>query len=404
MIDFSLYQRAQSCIGQGALTNSKHPDNHVLGVYPTHLNHKPGSGAYVYSGSTQYVDYICGLGTNLLGYGNGYITEAVRPFLQYGCSHSLPTIFEVEAAEALKTMFYFTDKWKFLKTGTEACMAAIKMARAHTGRKIVLSEGYHGWSDEFVSLTEPASGTHTCRDIFPLATDISPDKVAAIIVEPVITDSSVARSDQLSQLRQYCDLHGIVLIYDEIITGFRYDKHSVALNTNVLPDLIIIGKAMANGFPLAAVGGKAKIMDGSYFVSSTYAGEILSLIACKTVVKLLLNNHLYSINGLWENGKQFINKFSTIMGGRIYIEGYPTRGVFMGDDLDIALLRQEACKSGILLHKTWFYSFPLVKEDYLFFTFLEEFAKNLRMGKIKLEGEMPKAPFAQKARENGRTS
>lgn len=403
MQDMSLYQRAQNCIAQGCLTNSKSPENHVLGVYPTHLGHKPGSGAYVYSNSTQYVDYICGLGTNLLGYGNGHITEAVRPFLQYGNSHSLPTIFEIEAAEALKSMFYFVSKWKFLKSGSQACTAAIKMARAYTGRRIVLSEGYHGHEDEFVSLTKPATGVHSCTEIFPLEEKVDPKEVAAIIIEPVITNATLQRTDKLSELRKYCDLHGIVLIYDETITGLRYNKHSVALSTNILPDLIILGKALANGFPLAAVGGKTKIMDGDYFVSSTYAGEILSLIACKTTVKLMMNNYQYNIDSLWESGQIFINKFNKIMDGKINLEGYPTRGIFTGSDLDVALLRQEACKAGILLHKTWFYNFPLVREDYLFFTFLEEFSKNLRMGQIKLEGQMPKSPFSQQVR-NGTTN
>lgn len=399
MTDFSLWQRAQNCIAQGVLTNSKHPKNHVFGIYPSHLNHKPGSGAYVYAGTTQFVDYICGLGTSLLGYGNGYINEAVRPYLQYGSSHSLPTIFEIEAAEALKTMFYFTDRWKFLKSGSQACTAAIKMARAYTGRKIILSEGYHGHEDEFVSLTPPATGCHTCREIFLLDTDINPAEVAGIIIEPVITDASPARVNRLKELRSYCDLHGIVLIYDEVITGVRYHKYSVALDTNILPDLIVVGKALANGFPLAAVGGKSKIMDGDYFVSSTYAGEILSLIACKTVVNLLMNNHQYNIDSLWESGQNFISKFNQIMNGRITLVGYPTRGVFEGSEMDVALLRQEACKAKILLHKTWFYNFPLVREDYLFFTFLEEFSKNLVMGNIKLEGQLPRSPFAQKVRD-----
>jgi glutamate-1-semialdehyde 2,1-aminomutase len=401
MRDMSMFQRAQNCIGQGALTNSKHPDSHILGVFPTHLSKKPGSGCFVYDDqNNQYIDYICGLGTNLLGYGNGHICEAVKPYLQYGSSHSLPTIFEIEAAESLKQMFYFVQKWKFVKSGSQACTAAIKMARAYTGRKIVLSQGYHGHEDEFVSLTPPASGVHTCTEIFSLETKIDPKTVAAIIIEPVITDCSVARTEQLKELRAYCDLHEIVLIFDETITGYRYDKHCVALSTNVLPDLIILGKAIANGFSLAAVGGKAKILDGNYFVSSTYAGEILPLVACKATTDLILNNQQYKIDKLWEQGAQFIRRFNNIMSGRIELEGYPTRGVFKGSDLDVALFRQEACKAKILLHKSWFYNFALMREDYLFFTFLQEFSKNLRQGQVKLEGVMPKSPFAQKVREN----
>lgn len=404
MVDFSLYQRAQDCIAQGALTNSKHPENHVLGVYPTHLGKKPGSGAYLYTDSgDQYVDYICGLGANLLGYGNSQICEAIRPFLQYGGSHSLPTIFEVEAAEALKSMFVFVDLVKFLKTGTEACMAAIKIARAYTGRKIILSEHYHGWSDEFVSLTPPAKGVHTCSEIFALSASVDPRSVAAIIIEPVVTDGSDKRVNELAELRKFCDKNGILLIYDEVITGFRYNKFSVALSTNILPDIIIFGKAIANGLPLSAVCGKRAVMNCEYFVSSTYAGEIYSLIACKEVIRLLKVGYHYDMEKLWEAGAQFISRFNKIMSPRITLEGYPTRGVFVGSDLDVALLRQEAAKAKILLHKTWFYNFPLMRDDYLFFTFLDEFARNLSGNKIKLEGQMPKAPFAQRVR-NGKKS
>lgn len=403
MRDMSIFQRAQDCIGQGALTNSKHPDSHVLGVYPTHLGRKPGRGCYLYDETDrQYVDYICGLGANLFGYGNSYLCETLRPYLQYGASHSLPTIFEIECAEALKTMFFFTDKWKFLKSGSQACTAAIKMARAYTGKTIVLSEGYHGHEDEFVSLTPPAIGVHKCAEIFPLGDGLPSGDVAAIIIEPIITDTSEKRISHLRKLREFCDRSGTVLIYDETITGFRYDKHCVALSTNILPDLIILGKAIANGLPLAAVGGKAAILDSPYFVSSTYAGEIYSLISCATAVQLLMSNSQYKIEKLWEAGAAFIKKFNTIMDGRVVLEGYPTRGVFKGDELDVALLRQEACKSGILLHMSWFYNFPLIREDYLFFTFLEEFTKNLKGGRLKLEGRLPKKPISQGARDGER--
>lgn len=400
MYSLEMFQRAQDCIAQGALTNSKHPENHVLGVYPTHLGYNPGSGAYLYdTDDNQYVDYICGLGTNLLGYGNGYVSEAVKAKIQCGQSHSLPTIYEIEAAEALKSMFVFVDRFKFLKSGSQACTAAIKIARAYTGRKIVLSEGYHGHEDEFVSLTKPAKGVHTCTEIFPLSESVNLGDVAAIIVEPVITDGGDARVAELARLRELCDKNGILLIYDETITGLRYNKHSVALSTNILPDLIVLGKALANGFPLAAVGGKRKVMDGDYFVSSTYAGEILSLIACKATVHLLMHNYQYSIERLWEAGQNFIGKFNSLANPRIRLVGYPTRGVFEGSEMDVALLRQEAAKAKILLHKTWFYNFPLMKEDYLFFTFLQEFVRNLEGGRLKLQGELPKSPFAQRVRD-----
>lgn len=399
--DFKLWKRAQDSIAQGALTNSKHPHRHVFGIYPTHV--RRGSGCYLFdSNNDRYVDYICGLGTNLLGYDNPKIIDRLKAVISDGISHSLPTHHEVEAAEALKQFFVFTDQWKFLKTGSEACAAAIRIARAHTGREIVLSEGYHGWSDDFVSLTEPAKGIPRERKIFDIKRmykDIRLSEVAAIIVEPVITDYSDGRRQYLENLRGICDKNGILLIFDEIITGFRFDKRCVAQFFNINPDLICIGKAIANGLPLAAVGGKAEVMSGDYFISSTYAGEILSLVACKEVTRLLEVDHSYKMTTLWESGANFINRFNEVAGEFVTLEGYPTRGVFKGTPLNKALLFQEAARANILLCASWFYNFQLKDNDFYFFSFLTDFIERMKRGGIALKGEMPISPFAEKMRD-----
>jgi glutamate-1-semialdehyde aminotransferase len=154
---FHWYRRAQDCIAQSALTNSKRVETFVKGVYPSHIER--GQGAYLWDHSgKKYLDFVCGLGANILGYGNDVVNQAISSQLRHGASHSLPTHHEVEFAEGLKALFPFCDAFKFLKTGTEACMAAVKIARAKTGRKWIVSEGYHGWSDDFVSMTEPALG------------------------------------------------------------------------------------------------------------------------------------------------------------------------------------------------------------------------------------------------------
>lgn len=395
---FENWRRAQDVIAQGALTNSKHPHSHVFGVYPTHCD--SANGSLLFAEGRPYVDYICSLGANFLGANNPKIIEAIKNNLDKGFSHSLPTVFELEAGEALKQLFYFVDKFKFLKTGTAACSAAIKIARAHTGRKIVLSEGYHGHDDEFVSLTPPAIGVHTCTEILPLINieEIDTD-VAAVIVEPVMTDTSEERKQWLQSLRLRCDETGTVLIFDEIITSFRYPKACVAQYYNIIPDLIVIGKAMANGMPLSAVGGKAKLMDGEYFVSTTFAGEILSLTACKAVCELLTGSHKYDIDRLWEEGQRFIDKFNEMCSPHIEIEGYPTRGVFKGLPYTKAILFQEACKAGILLCNSWFYNFGLIDHNHFFFTFLKDFMDRLKRGELKLEGELPRSPFAQRVRD-----
>lgn len=394
--------RAQECIAQGALTNSKHPQAHVYGVYPTHATR--GNGAYLYDTmGNRYVDYICGLGVNLLGYNFPPVTDLVAGAAKNGFSHSLSTVYEVWCAEALKEIFVFVDKWKFLKSGTEACSAAIKIARAFTGRDLVISSGYHGWSDDFVSLTEPASGVPRrtwVGDLNNFSGDYT--SVAAVIIEPVVDEWNEERIKWLHDLRDKCTKAGALLIFDEIISGLRFKGNSVAAASGVTPDLIIIGKAIAQGMPLAAVGGKRAVMDGNYFVSTTYAGEILSFAACLATLSTLQKNSLYKIERLWEAGERFITKFNKIANPYVTLKAYPTRGVFIGDPLNKALLRQEACKAGILLHDSWFYNFPLMGQDEFFFNFLSDFKRRMDLGEISLEGELPKSPFSQRVRDAGK--
>jgi glutamate-1-semialdehyde 2,1-aminomutase/spore coat polysaccharide biosynthesis protein SpsF len=300
-------------------------------------------------------------------------------------------------------MFPYVDQVRFLKTGSEACSAAIRIARAVTGRHMVLSEAYHGWHDAFVSLTPPALGVPHHQEIAPLARmpDVAPDSVAAVIVEPVITDDSPARIKRLHELRAWCDKHGALLIFDEVITGFRTPGNSVAKRHNVTPDLSCFGKAIANGMPLAAVAGSAKVMSGAdYFVSSSYAGETLSLAAALKTMTLLQTK--YDIQHLWEKGEHFISRFNKLYAEGLQIEGYGTRGVFKGNDMTRALFFQEACKAGILFGPTWFWCLPHAEHTDITISACRHILGKIDRGEVALEGEMPSSPFAQKVREQGR--
>ncbi len=396
--DFTWHRRAQDCIAQSYLTNSKRPESLVKGVFPTHASRGQGAFLYDHKGK-KYLDFIAGLGTNLFGYGNPKITAAVCAQALNGSSHSLATHIEIEAAEKLKELFTFVDCVKWAKTGSAACSAAIRIARAATGRKIVLSEGYHGTDDSFVSLTPPALGVpdglpvHRLSDFDGLWSD-----VAAVIVEPVITNMSLSRVEWLKQLREACTKHGILLIFDEIITGFRFPKFSVSAYFGITPDLICLGKALANGMPLSAVGGKYHVMNcGEYFISSTYAGEALSLAAAKEAMTMLQMNH--DVDWLWSNGQRFLDQFNAIYPEKITIEGYPTRGVLKGDTLTRALFMQEACKAGMLFGPSWWMTFPLVDESANAMVAIRAILDRLKRGEVTLEGEMPSSPFAQKVRE-----
>jgi len=391
----TVFNRSENAIAQGALTNSKNPHSHVFGVYPTHI--KGGQGCHLWDmNDTKFVDYICGLGTNLLGYGNLHITQEILKHVYSGFSHSLPTYHEVDTAEIIKEFFPFIERIKFLKTSSEACTAAITIARAFTGRKYILSDGYHGWHPEFTSLTPPAKGCMPHSYIEK--TDAICSNTAAVIIEPVIVDNSRDRIEYLKELRKKCDDTGTLLIFDETITGMRYRKWCVANDINVYPDLIILGKALANGLPLALVAGKKEIMDSEYFVSSTYAGEILSLSGCKAMFRTMHKKLDYDMGELWKNGQEFIDRFNALYPEKIRIDGYPTRGVFTGEPETLAKFFQEACSAHILFCKSWFYNFDLVQYNDETILICKEILKNMKKGKVKLIGDMPKSPFSLKSR------
>jgi glutamate-1-semialdehyde 2,1-aminomutase len=398
-MDWSYHKRAQECIAQAALTNSKRVECLVKGVYPTHLSR--GLGCHVWDmHNRKFVDFICGLGTNILGYANTEVNEAIIEQAIKGASLSLGTEIELTAAEKVKDLFPFVEQVKFLKTGTEACMAALRIARAKTGKLGVLSHGYHGWADEFVSLTPPAIGIPRVFDYVGSLDSVDADltDIAAVIVEPVLTDISDKRIEFLKRLRERCTEAGTLLIFDEIITGFRFPKFSVARYYGIDPDLICLGKAIANGMPLSVVAGKRSVMEGGeYFVSSTFAGETLSLASALKTMTLLETKH--DLENLWQKGMQFLNTFNSFWPSQLGIQGYPTRGVFVGDPMTKALFWQEACRAGILFGPSWFFNFKHIDVMDEVLSTCRDIVERLKVGSIKLEGEMPASPFAAKVRQ-----
>ncbi len=399
--DWTMYLRAQHLIAQGSLTNSKRPECFVKGVYQTHL--KKGQGPFVWDvEGRQLYDFICGMGTMIVGHGNSIIAESIYRQATQGITMSLSTPLELELADALQECIPWAQKFRFLKTGTEACMAAVKIARTKTCRRYVLSEGYHGWSDEFIGLTEPALGvpTHPYTPMMKLMNLNQIDsEVAAVIVEPIMTDMSPERIQWLRDLRESCTKHGVVLIFDEVITGFRTPKFTMSRYLDIEPDIICLGKAMGGGMPISCVAGKTDIMNcGEYFVSSTFAGETCSIAASLALISLLKTKN-FDLDELWSSGKYFQDKFNQMMPDKLKLVGYPSRGVFQGDPLTKALFWQESYRAGILFGSSYFLSFPHLKYLDILLNVLTDITTRIKTGSVELLGEMPQSPFAQKIRE-----
>jgi glutamate-1-semialdehyde aminotransferase len=310
----------------------------------------------------------------------------------------LPTQFEVVAAEKLKQLVPWVDRVKWVKTGSNACTTALKIARRATGRELVLSEGYHGEAEEFCRYYN----RELPNNVQALKPDLSnlSSSVGAVIIEPIVTDWSERRQTWLRTLQTECAKRGILTIWDEVITGLRWPKFTVAAWLNLRPDLMVMGKAMANGLPIACVAGSKELMDRpDYFASTTYGGEVLSLAAADAVMTLLLSKKC-DIDRLWQYGAEFISGFNAVSRGVVELDAYPTRGVFKGSDTQIALFLQETVKAGLLFGKSWCVNFDHMQPAIQDATFaaLEGVFQRIRDGRAVLEGPLPESPLAAKAR------
>jgi glutamate-1-semialdehyde 2,1-aminomutase len=402
-------ERSKVVLAQGFPgTNSKRWTMYPA-VAPSHT-HGHGLGPYLYDAwGNRYLDFPSGLGSLTLGYSNARVTEAVQRQVLKGCSFTLPTTLEVEVAEHLSALIPSAKRLRFLKTGGEASSAAVRIARAATGRRLVLSQGYHGHGDFWTSMTEPALGVKDAFAVLPLQYHQHPDQlmtselgtfaqfrpedVAAIIVEALHLEMTDKHQVWLRMLREYCTKHGIVLIFDEIITGFRVPEWTVSRMWGIEPDLILLGKGIANGYPLSVVAGKGELMDScEYFISSTFSGEAVSLAACKATIREIESTK--NLKDLMYYGLRLQEKLNAL-DPEIKFEGYGTRAMLNTTNVKTALFMQEMCKAGILFGKAHFFHFGHLDAN------IESFVMNvadgvmtqINSGRAKLEGESPKETF-----------
>lgn len=277
-------------------TASKRPEALFgpAGGGPTRMTRASGCRVWDDAGR-EYVDYIMALGAVALGYGHPDVNRAAEAAIAAGVVGPLPPVAEEELAEALAQRIPWLERIRFLKTGAEAVAAAVRLARVATGRAEVLGCGYHGWLDWCQGATEgvpagvralfaelPFNDVNAAREMIRQRAS----RLAAVVVEPVIV--SEPTREWLQLLRAETERAGAVLIFDEIKTAFRLAIGGAVERYNVrpAPDLVVLGKALANGFPLAAVGGRADLMAGTSrtWISSTLATEGVSIAAARATL------------------------------------------------------------------------------------------------------------------------
>lgn len=263
---------------------------------PVRLSRAEGAEVWDNEGRS-YLDFIMGLGAVALGYGHAEVNRAAHAAIDAGVVGPLPPESEELLAERLARLMPWMERTRFLKTGAEAVTAALRLARAATGREHVLRCGYHGWHDW--SQDRGTSGIP--ESSFEQSTAIRfndsegtrdtinrlGDRIAAVVIEPFIEVEPSA--EWLKLLRDETHRIGAVFILDEIKTGFRLALGGAAERYEIDPDLVVLGKAMANGFPIAAVGGRRQIMEAARrtWISSTLATEMVSLAAAATTIEVM---------------------------------------------------------------------------------------------------------------------
>lgn len=304
-----LLVRATKTIPLAAQTFSKSHLFYPAGASPLFLSHGDGARVFDVDGH-DYIDLVSALLPVVLGYRDPDVDEAIRRQLNSGITFSLATKLEAELAELLCSLIPCAEMVQFGKSGTDVTSAAVRLARAYTGKDRILVGGYHGWADWSASVLEKkdagipvvtANLSHKLEYGNPkdleLWSDYLRGGIAAVIVEPTHDP------DYLQHLRRWCSKSGVILIFDEIQTGFRYAMGGAQEYWKVTPDLACFGKSMGNGMPISALVGKRdlmEMMDGKngVFFSGTFFGETLSLAAAiATIQKMQRENVIHHIFG-----------------------------------------------------------------------------------------------------------
>ena len=301
-----LFNRAKRVLPGGV--NSPVRAFRAVGGTPFFVAHGHGSSLADVDGE-EYLDYVCSWGALILGHAHPVVLDAVRAAAGRGWTYGAPCEAEVDLAEEVRQRMPSLEMMRFVNSGTEATMAAVRLARAATGRDIIIKfEGcYHGHADSFLvkagsgvatlglpdspgvpaalaglTLTAPFNDARSVADLFREHAD----RIAAVIVEPYVGNAGFIppESDFHPALRSLCDRHGALLIFDEVMTGFRVAAGGAQERLGVKPDLTTLGKIVGGGFPVGVYGGRADLMkrvapEGPVYQAGTLSGHPVAMAA-----------------------------------------------------------------------------------------------------------------------------
>ncbi len=362
----NLYARATGLIPAYSQTLAKGPTQFVNGVAPKYLQRGRGARVWDVDGN-EYLDFNMGIGPLSLGYCYEPVDEAIQQQLEDGITFSLVHPLEIEVSELISDIIPNAEGVRFSKTGAEVTSAAVRLARAYTGRDKVLCCGYHGWHDWYIGVMPRNAGvprsvkalvnTVPYNDIATVLASLDED-TACVILEPMVFD--FPQNDFLAKLKIACEGNRSLLIFDEMWTGFRLALGGAQEFFEVQPDLACYSKAIANGMPLSVLAGREEVMqllDEDVFFFSTFGGECLSLAAAKaTITELRHKDVAACLARQGEKLKTGTNEIAQALGidGYITCKGHPSRTLVTFDEsagdplLMKSLVQQEMIKRGIL--------------------------------------------------------
>jgi glutamate-1-semialdehyde 2,1-aminomutase len=405
-----LFGRAQQSIPGGV--NSPVRAFKSVGGKPIFM--KTAKGAYLYdTDGNSYVDYINSWGPMILGHCHPDVVRAIQKQVELAISFGTPTEAEILIAELIKSMVPNVDLIRLVSSGTEACMSALRLARGYTGKnKFIKFEGcYHGHADSFLvkagsglatlniqnvpgitagaandTLTAPYNDLEETRKLFAQYSS----EIAAIIVEPVAGNMGcvLPESGFLEGLRKLCDEHKAVLIFDEVMTGFRLAKGGAQELLNIDADLVTYGKVIGGGMPVGAFGGKKEIMScitplGNVYQAGTLSGNPISVMAGYTTLSIL-NNRPEIYTQLNEKGIKLKNGLTKVFTEKgiphtinhlgsmisIHFSNHPVKDFTTAAACDIPLFNKffhYTLSNGIYLppsaYESWFLSNALSDSD-----------------------------------------
>jgi glutamate-1-semialdehyde aminotransferase len=363
---YELYREALEIIPGGAQLISRRPELYAPGLTPPYVSRGKGSRFWDLDGN-EYIDFMMCVGASILGYADDAVDEAVIAQIRQGTAYSVSHPLEVELARALIDAIPSAEAVRYCKGGGEANTIAVRIARGYTGREKVLFCGYHGWHDWYLAANlenEAVLDTHLLPGIRPQGVprglagtalpfryndldsleqqlDRNRGHVAAIILE-ASRGASLPAPGFLEGVRALASDHGAVLIFDEVVTGFRLALGGAQERFGVTPDLATYAKAISNGYAMGAVVGRHEVMQvvGDMFVSSTYWSDAVGLAAALATVRELRRREAFRHIGVL--GERFQARFDELAAEHelpLHTAGLPQQFAIVADGGDATTKR-----------------------------------------------------------------